>query len=114
LCKLIELPDHLRKNRDNRALWPEMRAALSRIFASRSQAHWEALLSGTDACFASVIPLAAAPLYPHLRDRGAFVACGEGWQSAPAPRLSRTPGEIRPSKALSVDAILEQWSAALR
>jgi alpha-methylacyl-CoA racemase len=111
LCERIALPEHLRSRQNDRAIWPEMRAVLTRIFASRSQADWEALLCGTDACFASVIALAQAPEHPHLRERATFVKCGDGWQSAPAPRLSRTPGKISPSVNLTVNEILARWGA---
>jgi alpha-methylacyl-CoA racemase len=110
LCERINLPEHLRLNQNDRVLWPEMRAALTRIFAGGSQADWEALLAGTDACFSSVIPLAEAPENPHLYERGTFVRAGDGWQSAPAPRLSRTPGSINPSVVLLVEDVLARWA----
>ena len=33
--------------------------------------------------------------HPHHQARGSFIDDGEVWQPAPAPRFSRTPGEIR-------------------
>jgi alpha-methylacyl-CoA racemase len=33
--------------------------------------------------------------HPHHQARGTFIDDGEVWQPAPAPRFSRTPGEVR-------------------
>ena len=91
LVRLLELdlPD-----RDDPANHPVIRAALTARFAQRTQAEWVALLEGTDACVAGVLPLSQAPRHPHLAARGTFVEADGITQPAPAPRFSRTPATL--------------------
>lgn len=44
----------------DRARWPEARARLSAIFATRTRDEWCAVLEGTDACFAPVLTMQEA------------------------------------------------------
>jgi alpha-methylacyl-CoA racemase len=76
----------------DRREWPALRAALAERFASRPRAQWDALLEGTDACYAPVLSLAEAADHPHQRARRAFVEVDGVRQPAPAPRFGRTPG----------------------
>ncbi|CAA9384902.1 CaiB/BaiF CoA-transferase family protein [uncultured Nocardioides sp.] len=85
----LDLPD-----RDDPANHPVIRAALTARFAERTQAEWVALLEGTDACVACVLPLSQAPRHPHLAARGTFVEADGITQPAPAPRFSRTPATL--------------------
>jgi len=54
------------------AQWPALKARFAALFASQAQAHWCALLEGTDACFAPVLTLAEAAAHRHMRARGAL------------------------------------------
>jgi alpha-methylacyl-CoA racemase len=74
-----------------RARWPAQRAALARIFKSRTRAEWCELLEGTDACFAPVLTLDEAIRHPHHMARGTFVSVNGVTQNSPVPRFSRTP-----------------------
>lgn len=53
--------------------WPELKARLAEVFASRTRDEWCELLEGTDACFAPVLTFDEARTYPHNVERGAFV-----------------------------------------
>lgn len=75
--------------------WPELRAKFAAVFKTRTRDKWCAILEGTDACFAPVLDLDEAPRHPHNVARGTFIEVGGEIQPAPAPRLSRTPGDIR-------------------
>ena len=75
--------------------WPDQRARLAAIFATRPRDAWCTLLEGTDACVSPVLDLEEAPLHPHNLARQTFVVVDDVLQPAPAPRLSRTPGAIR-------------------
>jgi alpha-methylacyl-CoA racemase len=71
--------------------WPEQKAALAAVFATRTRDEWCALLEGSDACFAPVLSLEEAPAHPHNVARATFVEAGGVVQPAPAPRYSATP-----------------------
>jgi alpha-methylacyl-CoA racemase len=80
--------------------WPEVRERLADVFRTRTRDEWTELLEGTDVCFAPVLSFTEAAEHPHNRARGAFVEVeGGAPQLRPAPRLSRTPGEVRPTYA---------------
>ncbi|MBL8319990.1 MAG: CoA transferase [Burkholderiaceae bacterium] len=89
----IGLPDRFVKRQYDAKLWPEMRAAIAAIFATRTRDEWAALLEGTDACVAPVLSLTEAPRHAHARARAGFVEVGGVTQAAPAPRFSRTTAE---------------------
>jgi alpha-methylacyl-CoA racemase len=79
----------------DRAQWPQLRAKLAGIIAGKTREQWCLLLEGTDACFAPVLDFEEAPRHPHHQARGSFVKSGGTLHPAPAPRLSRTPGQAR-------------------
>ncbi|MBE0624699.1 MAG: CoA transferase, partial [Burkholderiales bacterium] len=68
------------------ARWPELRAAFTAAFKSRTRDEWCSEMEGTDVCFAPVLSLAEAPQHAHNRARGAFVDIAGVVQPAPAPR----------------------------
>ena len=71
--------------------WPELKKRVAAQVKKRTRAEWQALLEGTDVCFAPVLGLQEAALHPHNAARGVFVEVDGQCQPAPAPRLSRTP-----------------------
>ena len=75
--------------------YDELRALLTDTFRQRTQAEWVALLEGTDACVAGVVPLSEAVEHPHLKARGTFVEHEGLVQPQPAPRFSRTGASLR-------------------
>jgi alpha-methylacyl-CoA racemase len=77
------------------ARWPEMKARFAAVFATRSRDEWCEVMAGADACFAPVLDLGEAPRHPHNVARGVFTEVEGVVQPAPAPRFSRTPGEIQ-------------------
>lgn len=79
----------------DRAYWPMLRQRLQAVFLTRTRADWMTLMEGSDACFAGVLSLAEAPSHPHHIARGTFVTVDGVVQPGPAPRFSRTPGEIQ-------------------
>ncbi|MCK4177965.1 CaiB/BaiF CoA transferase family protein [Aciditerrimonas ferrireducens] len=85
-----ELPPQM-----DRAAWPATKARFAERFSERTQAEWEAVFAGTDACVAPVRAPWEAPADPHLRARGTFVEVAGVTQPGPAPRFSRTPGAVR-------------------
>ncbi|MCP2260739.1 alpha-methylacyl-CoA racemase [Streptoalloteichus tenebrarius] len=84
-----DLPD-----RHDRAAWPALGDRLAAVFATRTRDEWAEVFAAHDACVAPVLSPAEAVDHPHLRARAAFVDVAGMPQPAPAPRLSRTPGEV--------------------
>ncbi len=84
---------------DHRA-WPTLKARVAAQVKTRSRAEWQALLEGSDVCFAPVLSLAEAPAHPHNAARGLFVEVDGQRQPSPAPRLSRTPARAPAPGAL--------------
>jgi len=64
-----------------------LREELRATFAARPRAHWDALLLGTEACYAPVTSLAEAPAHPHNAARGTFSDVRGYPEPAPAPRF---------------------------
>ncbi|MFW6412633.1 MAG: CaiB/BaiF CoA transferase family protein [Oceanicaulis sp.] len=100
------------KNQYDPSTWPAMRALFERTFAAKTREHWCALLEGTDACFAPVLTTEEAAAHDHMRAREVFAEEGGVRQSAPAPRFSKTPGEIQgpgPKPGADTDQALADW-----
>jgi len=97
--------------------WPELRAAITAAFASRTRAEWCQILEGTDACFAPVLSLAEAPHHPHNVARATFIDVEGIPQNAPAPRFSRTaagPVQPPPRAGADTDAVLAEAGYSTR
>lgn len=68
--------------------WPELKAKMAQVFATRTRDQWCELLEGSDACFAPVLDLDEAANHPHNRARGTFVSVDGIRQPAPMPVFS--------------------------
>ena len=99
-------------NQNDRAGWPAMRERFAKLFLSKTRDEWCELLEGTDVCFAPVLPMSEAKEHPHIKARKTIVEEHGSPQPAPAPRFSRTPGEIQGPSRLGgddTDATLADW-----
>lgn len=79
------------------AQWDRMRDRLAKIIAAKTRDEWDAILAGSDACYAPVLSLGEAPQHPHNVSRGTFTKAGGVTQPMPAPRystLETTPPEM--------------------
>ena len=96
----------------DRAAWPELKAKLGAVIASKTRAEWTEIMEGTDICFGPVMDLDEAPQHPHNVARETFVTVSGVIQPAPAPRFSATPGQIQgPPPAIGADTeqALADW-----
>ena len=75
----------------DRSNWPAMRERLERIFKTKTREEWDAIMLGTDICYAPVLDFQDAIDHPHNRARSTFVEIDGLHQAAAAPRFSRTP-----------------------
>ena len=71
--------------------WPEWRARIGEVFATRTRDEWAADLEATDACVAAVLDMEESAEHPHNKARGLHIDAFGVTQPAPAPRFSRTP-----------------------
>ena len=83
----------------NRDDWPAMRQRLERIFKTKTRDEWNAIMLGTDICYAPVLNFQEAINHPHNRSRNTFVEVDGLHQAAPAPRFSRSPAATPPAAA---------------
>ncbi len=74
--------------------WPERRAEMAAVFASKSRDEWCEIMDGTDVCFAPVLSIPEAYEHPQNTLRTTFVDVAGVRQPAPAPRFERTPSEV--------------------
>ncbi len=102
-----ELPDQMDRSR-----WEEQKERFGELIKTKTRDAWCEILEGTDACFAPVLSLDEASEHPHLRERGTFVEVAGALQPGPAPRFSRTPGQISgppPHAGQHTDEALADW-----
>ena len=94
------------------ARWPEQRARIAAVFATRTRDEWAEAFGRTDACVTPVLGLTEAPQHPHLAARGTFAEIGGVTQPAPAPRFSRTRPDLPappPDPGRDTAAVLRDW-----
>lgn len=99
----------------DRSGWDAWRAKFTEVFKSKTRDEWDAILKGTDACYAPVLTMSEALDDEHMKARGTFIVRDGIPQPAPAPRFSRTPGEVEvgPSwPGQHTDEALADWGIA--
>lgn len=91
---VLGLPDDI-PDRDDPAVWPELKKLFADRLAERTRDEWMALFEQVDACVSPVLSLAEAATDAHNSARGVYPTVAGVVQPAPVPRFSRTPGSIR-------------------
>ncbi|MGB0321169.1 MAG: CaiB/BaiF CoA transferase family protein [Pseudohongiellaceae bacterium] len=111
LLEKAEITDPEFQEQLDEAAWPAKREKLNQLFKTRTRQQWRDIMEGTDVCFAPVLDLKEAPAHPHNIDRKTFVELEGVVQPAPAPRFSRTQGEIQGPAAMAGEHTREVLSA---
>ena len=111
LLEKAEITDPEFQEQLDEAAWPAKREKLNQLFKTRTRQQWCDIMEGTDVCFAPVLDLKEAPAHPHNIDRKTFVEPEGVVQPAPAPRFSRTQGEIQGPAAMAGEHTREVLSA---
>jgi len=96
----------------DRDAWPDLRAKLAKVFATKTREEWTSIMGATDVCFAPVLTIEEAPKHPHNLARKTFVEVEGVTQPAPAPRFSATPGAIQsppPAIGQHNESALADW-----
>jgi len=110
LLEKLGIHDEDVNTRLDRTRWLEVKGRIATVIRTRTRNEWDALLLGTDVCYAPVLSLSEAPHHPHNVAREVFVELDGVVQPAPAPRFSRTPPEIQgPPRAPDSEAVLKDW-----
>ena len=112
LLEKCDITDEAFQAQQDQAGWPILREKLTKIFKTKSRAEWCKILEGTDVCFAPVLNLKEAPDHPHNKSRNTYVDFEGVIQPAPAPRFSRTQGEIQSAAAIAgehTEQVLADW-----
>ena len=111
LLEKAEITDPEFQDQLDEAAWPAKREKLIQLFKTKTRQQWCDLMEGTDVCFAPVLDLKEAPNHPHNIERKTFVELDGVIQPAPAPRFSRTQGEIQGPAAMAGEHTREVLSA---
>ena len=111
LLEKAEITDPEFQEQLDEAAWPAKREKLDQLFKTRTRQQWCDIMEGTDVCFAPVLDLKEAPAHPHNINRKTFVELDGVVQPAPAPRFSRTQGEIQGPAAMAGEHTREVLSA---
>ncbi len=94
----------------DRNAWPALKEKLAAVIRTKTRDEWDALMLGSDVCYAPVLSLAEAPTHPHNMARKTFVEIDGIVQPAPAPRFSRTKPEVQgPPEPPDSKAALVAW-----
>jgi alpha-methylacyl-CoA racemase len=92
--KLGEEAEHFQNQWDMDG-WPAMKEKMADIIRRKTRDEWDTVFENVDVCYAPVLSISEVSQHPHHQARGTFVDHGDYWEPAPAPRFSRTPGELR-------------------
>ncbi len=94
LREKLQLDDPKWDAQNDKRQWPALKVELAEIFKTRTRDEWCELIEGSDVCFAPVLSMSEAPSHAHNLARGTFTEVAGVVQPRPAPRFSRTDGEI--------------------
>ncbi len=94
----------------DRGAWGSLKDKLTVVIKTKTRDEWDAIMLGSDVCYAPVLALAEAPKHPHNAARKTFIEMDGIVQPAPAPRFSRTVAEVQgPPAPADNDAVLKAW-----
>lgn len=96
----------------DKAKWPSLKAKLAAVIKTKTRDEWDAIMLGTDICYAPILTLDEAPRHPHNVARETFLTIDGVVQPAPAPRFSRTVSKVggaAPQIGADNDAALKDW-----
>lgn len=99
----------------DRSKWPALKAKIAAVLKTKTRAEWDALMEGTDVCYAPVLSLSEAPGHPHNKARQTFLEIDGVVQPAPAPRFSRTVPKVQgpvPEAGQHNEQVLADWGFA--
>jgi alpha-methylacyl-CoA racemase len=110
--KLAGLTDPEFDTQRDRSAWPSLKRKAQAVFRTKTRDEWMAIFEGSDACVVPVLSMSEAMKHPHLQGRASAVDIDGLRQTAPAPRFSRTPSSVQPTRRVnSIAELRDYWSA---
>jgi len=106
LLRRAEISDPQFQSQHDSAQWPELKERLAAVLKTKTRDEWDAIMAGSDACFAPVLTMVEAPKYPANVERTVYADIDGLVHPSPAPRFARTPSEIRHgTRSLGADTV---------
>ena len=106
LLARAEVTDPQFQAQHDAAQWPELKQKLGAVLKTKTRDEWDALMAGSDACFAPVLTMVEATAYSANTERSVYTDVEGMTHPAPAPRFSRTPSQIQHgTQALGADTV---------
>jgi alpha-methylacyl-CoA racemase len=99
----------------DRGNWNVLREKFTALFKTKTRDEWDAVLLGSDACYAPVLTMSEATNNEHIRARNTIIERDGVPQPAPAPRFSRTEPEVErsaPWPGQHTDEALRDWGVS--
>jgi len=94
----------------DREQWPVLKEKLAAVIKSKTRDEWDAIMLGSEVCYAPVLSLEEAPNFAHNAARGTFIELDGIVQPGPAPRFSRTAAEVQgPPRPVDSRGALAAW-----
>ncbi len=96
----------------DRSKWPSLKDKIAKVIKTKTREQWNALMEGTDVCYAPVLSIPEAGKHPHNVARKTIIEIEGVPQPAPAPRFSRTESKIQgiaPSIGQHTEQALKDW-----
>jgi alpha-methylacyl-CoA racemase len=94
----------------DRSAWPALKDKIAAVIKTKTRDEWDAVMLGSDVCYAPVLSLAEAPNHPHNVARKTFIEIDGVVQPAPAPRFSRTEPVVQGApRNANAEAVLSAW-----
>ena len=106
LLTRAEVSDPQFQQQHDATQWPELKAKLGAILKTKTRDEWDAIMAGSDACFAPVLTMVEAPQYSANEQRAVYTEVDGLTHPSPAPRFKRTPSGIsHGTRALGADTV---------
>jgi len=99
----------------DKSAWPDLKAKVAEAFKTKTRDEWDAIMLGTDICYAPVLDMDEAYEHPHNRERDTITEAFCIKQPNVAPRFSGTPSEIQgppPKLGEHNDTAFSEWGVA--
>ena len=112
LMQRLGLADAGLPSQMDRPGWDTLRTRFTELFKTKTRDEWDAVLRGSDACYAPVLTMSEAANDEHIKARNTIVDLAGVLQPAPAPRFSRTVAEVErpaPWPGQHTDDALRDW-----